>query len=124
MSAKDVQFVQHLNKVLKDTLIFTIQEKCSRYIGSSIVDSEFKKLNENRKSIFINFFKKENVEGRVKIAQANTVIPYNGFSFYKIEYKGELPKSLLNAYNDMNQLNNESPRRKYKNVRLKNKGLL
>ncbi len=124
MSAKDAQFVQHLNKVLKDTLIFTIQEKCSRYIGSSIVDSEFKKLNENRKSIFINFFKKENVEGRVKIAQANTVIPYNGFSFYKIEYKGELPKSLLNAYNDMNQLNNESPRRKYKNVRLKNKGLL
>ena len=124
MSVKDAQFVQHLNKVLKDSMIFTIQEKCSRYIGSSIVDSEYKKLNENRKSIFINFFKKENVESRVKIAQANTVIPYNGFSFYKIEYIGELPKSLLNAYNDMNQLNNESPRRKYKNVRLKNKGLL
>ncbi|MBK7967036.1 MAG: DUF748 domain-containing protein [Bacteroidetes bacterium] len=124
MSVKDAQFVQHLNNVLKDTMIFTIQEKCSSYIGSSVVDSEFKKLNENRKNIFINYFKKENVESRVKIATANTVIPFNGFSFYKIEYKGELPKSLLNAYNDMNQLNNKAPRRKYKNVRLKNKELL
>lgn len=124
MSVKDDQFVKNLNKVLKDTMIFTIQEKCSSYIRSSIVDSEYKKLNENRRNTFVNFFKKENVESRLKMAQANTVIPYNGFSFYKIEYKGELPKSLLNAYNDMNQLNNESPRRKYKNVRLKNKGLL
>ncbi|MBP7244996.1 MAG: DUF748 domain-containing protein [Bacteroidia bacterium] len=124
MSVKDDQFVKHLNKVLKDSMMFTIQEKCSSYISSSIVDSEYKNLNEKRKNTFINYFKKENVESRLKIAQANTVIPYNGFSFYKIEYKGELPKSLLNAYNDMNQLNNESPRRKYKTVRLKNKELL
>lgn len=124
MSVKDEHFVKYLNKVVKDTLIFTIQEKCSSYIGSAIVDSEFKKLNEGRKSTFLSYFKKDNLGIRLKMGKGNTVIPYNGFSFYKIEYKGALPKALLNAYNDMNQLNNESPRRKYKSVRLKNKSLL
>ncbi|MBK9637503.1 MAG: DUF748 domain-containing protein [Bacteroidetes bacterium] len=123
MSVKDPQFVQHLNKFLKDTMIFTIQDKCSNYISSSIVDSVFEKLKESRRDIFMSYFKKENVESRIKIERVNSLIPYSGFSLYKIEYKGELPKSLLKAYYDMNQLNNKSPRRKYKDVRLKNKGL-
>jgi hypothetical protein len=52
------------------------------------------------------------------------VIPYNGFSFYKIEYHGEIPESLINAYQEMNDLNNEAPRKKYKQERRKNQSRL
>jgi hypothetical protein len=30
-------------------------------------------------------------------------VPYNGFSFYKIVYKGEIPESLKKAYSQMNE---------------------
>jgi hypothetical protein len=41
------------------------------------------------------------------------VIPYNGFSFYKIVYQGEFPESLIKAYQKMNDLNDEELRNKY-----------
>jgi len=49
----------------------------------------------------------------VKFNSVQNNIPYNGFSFYKIEYKGELPDFLLKAYKEMDELNNENPREKY-----------
>jgi hypothetical protein len=47
-------------------------------------------------------FKKEGLGNRVKIYKDENEIPYNGFSFYKIVYNGELPKSLIKAYQQMN----------------------
>jgi hypothetical protein len=60
------------------------------------------------------------VDKQIKISKGEYVIPYNGFSFYKIEYKGEIPDALIKAYKEMNELNNEAPRKKYKQERKKN----
>jgi len=38
----------------------------------------------------------------VKIYPIENVVPYNGFSFYKIVYNGKLPKSVTKAYQQMN----------------------
>jgi len=64
------------------------------------------------------------VDKRINISNNEYVIPYNGFSFYKIEYQGEIPKSLIKAYKEMNELNNESPRKKYKQERKKNERMI
>ena len=48
-------------------------------------------------------------------------LPFNGFSYYKIDYKGDIPKSLEKAYERINELNNEPPRKKFKGIRDKNK---
>ena len=69
-------------------------------------------------------FKNKAVEKRVKIHADETNIPYNGFSFYKITYNGELPESLIKANRKMNELNDEAPRKKYKKERKKNGNVL
>jgi len=113
MSAKDASFIRYLNKYIHDSLVFTVQEKCTRFIGRSLINSKFELLNKQRKDAFLHYFKEKGVENRVRIAKANTVIPYNGFSFYKIEYKGEYPVALMKAYRKMNELNKEAPRKKF-----------
>ena len=40
-------------------------------------------------------------------------IPYNGFSYIKIVYQGDVPKSLRKAYEEMRDLNDENLRKKY-----------
>jgi hypothetical protein len=70
-------------------------------------------LIKERENSFISLFKKRDVDKRVKFLKGENVVPYNGFSFYKIEYKGEFPAQLLKAYQQMNELNNEAPRKKF-----------
>lgn len=117
MSVKDSLFVDYLNHHLKDSLIFTIQEKCYNIIDSSIVNSKFVQLLKDREESFLSNFKKFKVDDRVKIAKSTMVIPYNGFSFYKIDYKGEYPEILIKAYQKINDLNNKAPRKKFKKER-------
>jgi hypothetical protein len=117
MSVKDSLFVNYLNKQINDSLVFTIQGKCARIIDSAIINTRFEQLNEERESAFITYFKKRKVEKRVKISKGENIIPYNGFSFYKIEYKGGLPEYLIKAYQQMNELNNEAPRKKFRQER-------
>ena len=50
--------------------------------------------------------------------------PYNGYSFYKIVYKGETPPDLIKAFQKMNELNDEAPRKKFEEDRKKNKNIL
>jgi hypothetical protein len=114
MSAKDSSFVRYLNKQVNDTLLFTILEKCSVLIDSARVNAKLKNLNKERETAFINFFKEKKVDKQVKFSGSQNVIPYNGYSYYKIDYKGEIPKSLIKAYQTMNELNNEPPREKFK----------
>jgi len=113
-SVKDSLFVHYLNKRNKDAMLFTIQENCDKYIGSAIVNARFKQLNKEREDAFMLPFKKKGVDDHVKIYPGENIIPYNGFSFYKITYKGELPESLIRAYNKMNDLNDEAHRKKHK----------
>jgi len=117
MSVKDSLFVHYLNKQINDSSIFTIQGKCTRIIDSSIVNAKFEQLNKDREKAFISYFKKGEVEKQVKIFPGGNVIPYNGFSFYKIDYKEEFPEYLIKAYQQMNELNSEAPRKKFRQER-------
>lgn len=120
MSVKDLAFVEYLNKYNNKDSVFTVQKKCAKIVNEGAVDLKLGELNKERKEAFINYFKEKGVEKRVKFHAINNVVPYNGFSFYKIAYKGEFPERLLKAYKKMNQLNNEAPRKKYNPERTKN----
>lgn len=124
MSIKDSLFVHYLNNKQQDPMLFTIQDKCARFIDSTIVNNKFKQLNREREIAFIAFFEKKEVDKRVKIYSAADVIPYNGFSFYKIEYKGDFPESLLKAYQEIDKYNDEAPRKKFEKEREKSKSRL
>jgi hypothetical protein len=117
MSVKDSLFVDYLNHHLKDSLVFTIQEKCHSIIDSSHVNNQYAKLMQERKESFMANFKKYKVDDRVKISKTDVVVPYNGFSFYKIEYNGDYPEDLIKAYQKINELDNKAPRKKFKKER-------
>lgn len=121
MSVKDSLFVHYLNRQINDSMIFTIQEKCAKIVNLDIVITKFKQLNREREKAFIFYFKKREVEKQIKIHTEKNVIPYNGFSFYKIEYKGQFPESLIKAYQQMDELNEEEPRKYFKKERRKNR---
>jgi hypothetical protein len=121
MSIKDSLFVHYLNGQIHDSLLFTVQDKCLKLIGFNVVDLKYKILCQQRTEVFMNYFKAAGIEKRVKVANGKIGIPYNGYSLYKIEYKGDFPEYLLKAYRRMNKLNNEAPRRKFKRARQKNK---
>ena len=117
MSIKDSLFTIYLNNKVKDTLIFTAQEKCTRIVDSTVVNARFNKLNKERENSFMVYFKKKGVDNRVKILKGENTIPYNGFSFYKLDYDGDFPDYLIKAYKQMNDLNSEAPRKKFKQTR-------
>ena len=119
MSVKDHKFNVYLNDNTKSRLIFSTQEKCALLIGSGKIKGQLHQLMINRENAFIQPFIKKGVMKQVKFTPSKSVIPFNGYSFYKISYHGELPEILLTAYNKMNSLNNEVPRKAYKKDRLK-----
>ena len=120
MSIKDSLFVTYLNEQTHDPMLFTIQDKCTKIIGLKSVNAKFKNLNKERLNVFTNYFKDNGTEKRIKVGNGKNIIPYNGFSFYEIYYKGDYPEYLLKAYRKMNELNNKSPRKKFKRERNKN----
>ena len=122
MSAKDAGFILYLNRQTNDEMLYTTQSKCARLLGVSRVDANYRELNKERERIFLAYFKDKNVEKRVRISAGTSVIPYNGFSFYKIEYKGVYPDDLLKAYRTMNDFNDEAPRNIFKKLRAKIRG--
>ena len=121
MSVKDSLFVHYLNKLNRDTMLFTIQEKCRKFVGSALIDAKFIQLTNDRETAFLSQFKAKELGSRVNIYAGENNIPYNGFSFYRITYKGDLPESLIRAHRKMNELNNEAPRKKYRYERKKNR---
>lgn len=117
MSTKDPAFIKYLNKHVKDTLIFTRQEKCRKLIGEETVDNKYHQLLKDREEDFMNYFKKKGTDKQVNILPNQDIVPFNGFSYYKIDYKGEIPKSLEKAYQKLIDYNNNSPRKKYEPLR-------
>jgi hypothetical protein len=117
MSIKDPAFIRYLNSQIKDSLVFTVQEKCARFIDPGIVEAKYKQLKKAREEKFLAEFKEKGLDKRVKILADKSIVPFNGFTYYQIDYEGDFPESLLKAYNKMNRLNNEPPRRKYKDER-------
>ena len=105
-------------------MLFTIQEKCNNFTGSAIINTQFKQLNKEREVNFMSLFTKKGVGDRVIVFPGENKIPYNGFSFFKIVYNGELPESLIKAYQQMNELNREAPRTRFEKEREKNQSML
>jgi hypothetical protein len=123
MSSKDAMFMSYLDKLIGDTAMFTIQEKCKYYIGELIINAKFVQLMRDRQKRFMSFFDGD-VRARIKIMTEQTIVPVNGFSYYKIEYKGDIPQKLMDAYNEMSEINEEIPREQYLKARKKNESAL
>jgi hypothetical protein len=113
-----------MNIHIKDSLAFTVQEKCQEFIDTNYVNKKFNELNKRRQDLFMSYFVAEGVQDRLKIGKEHDLIPYNGFSFYRVDYKGQFPPELVNAYNMINDLNDEAPRKKFENKRKKYRKLI
>lgn len=116
MSIRDSSFQKYLNQ-FADELTFTVQGKCRKIISEEQVNRQYALLLKARESNFRSYFKEKDVNGQVNVLGASSTVPFNGFSYYKIDYKGEFPEKLMRAYYDMNDLNKTRPREKYENKR-------
>jgi len=119
MSIRDKSFTAYLNNQTKGRLLFTIQDKSELLIGQKSLNSKLMHLSKVRKQVFLESFKEKGIDRQVRFAPVAAGIPFNGYSFYKITYKGEFPDQLLKAYIKLNELNNEDPRKEYKKDRKK-----
>jgi hypothetical protein len=120
MFVKSGPFIRYLRKHTDDSTLFTIQERCARLIETDKLEASLENLSSERQQSFLSYFKKEKVDSQVRFSKSVSAIPYNGFSFYKIEYKGKFPKSILKAYRQMQELNDAPPREEFKDERIKN----
>jgi hypothetical protein len=114
MFIKDASFVHFLHQQINDSTLFTIPDLSSRLISDETVDAKLNQLNQERQETFLSFFKERKVERQITFSKEAIVVPYNGFSFYKIEYPGQFPPELLTAYDQMKKFNDQAPRKKYK----------
>jgi hypothetical protein len=119
MSVKDDALVHHISKNLSDTVMFTIQEKCLNFVGRALVNKSFKSLMTKRKASFLDVFKENGTEKQVKMNASENTIPYNGFSYFKLEYPNGVDDRLRDAYHKMRELNYEKPRKEYLKERMK-----
>ncbi len=119
IAVKDSLFIEYLDKHIKSTDLYTVQDKCVKLVGMAKINEKYNDLVKHRKEEFMSYFKKEGVDKRVKMLGNIDKVPYNGFSIYKISYKGNLPEELTDDYERINDLNNRSPRDKFKKLREK-----
>jgi len=114
MSTIDPGFEGYMDRILKDKMLFTIQDKCRRFVGNELVNKRFNQLSKNRENDFISFFKENGTNTRVKILSVGSEVPFRGFSYFNIKYKGEIPDVLLKATEDLEEINETKPRKKYR----------
>ncbi|MGZ3883717.1 MAG: DUF748 domain-containing protein [Bacteroidia bacterium] len=119
MSVKDSMFVHYLDKRINTKMMFTTQEKCAAFIGQHTVQHKFMELMKKREEIFRNYFTEAGVEGRVRIRSSVDKVPFDGFSYYKITYNGQIPPETKEAFEKLKEFDNEQPRRKLKSEREK-----
>ncbi|NDP22449.1 MAG: DUF748 domain-containing protein [Paludibacter sp.] len=102
MSIRNSEFVRYLNSQPNSASEFSIQEKCALLVNASIVNAMFEKLNMDREINFLEYFREHKMLKQLKIKKPKNLIPYNGFSYYKIIYKGEFPPELIKYNVKMN----------------------
>ncbi len=120
MTIKDSLFMRHISGYCHKSMLFTIQEKCYCYVGEQTVKNKLSQLRAQREMEFLYYFKENNTNKQVRIHPTENSIPYNGFSFFRIEYDKGPPVKLVEAYQKLMKFNNESPRKRYKSQRRKN----
>jgi hypothetical protein len=119
MSIKDNDLLRHLSKNLRDTVMFTLQEKCINYVGNEVVNSGFEKLTNAREMSFRSIFLNDGTGSQVNMHTGRSGIPYAGFSQFILSYPGTIPATLVEAYEEMNDLDDEGSRKKYRKQRQK-----
>jgi hypothetical protein len=117
MSNKDSSFVKYLEKCCHDSMLFTVQQRCYCFIGPEIVKKQFDELITKREIEFRRVFIANGTNKQVRFEDSENSIPYNGFSFYRITYNGEIPEYLQDAYAKLQKLNEEAPRLRYFRLR-------
>ncbi len=122
MSNKDSSFVKYLNKNSSDDM-YTIQQKCLHFIGNELVNSKYAKLVKERESMFKQSFIDNGTIKQINILATKSTIPFGGFSYYSIKYNGEVPASLTDAYEGLQDINEGKTRKKYIIKRRRNKKL-
>lgn len=113
MPVKDSSFIKYLNQVVGKKMMFTVQEKCAYLVGDELVQHEYHKLLKQREQEFREVFKEDGTIGQVKFGAEKAEVPYNGFSYFRIAYPGDLPHELQKAYEELDTLDEEYPRKKY-----------
>jgi hypothetical protein len=104
MSIRDSSFIRFLNIHQTTGRVFTIQEKCVHYVGKNVIDQKFSQLIKQREKIFRSYFIENGTAGRLKISKSKNEIPFNGFSTYKLSYRGKFPKDLKRLYEKAEKL--------------------
>ena len=119
MSIRNSAFMVFIDNYSRGAMAFSIQEKCQAYVHANVVNARYEQLNQQRKEAFMALIKNKKVLNQIRFSAVESVIPYNGFSFYRIIYKGDFPESFMNAYRLMNQINNDGERKQYRKDRKK-----
>ncbi|HLP71601.1 MAG TPA: DUF748 domain-containing protein [Bacteroidales bacterium] len=115
MSTNDHSFKKFLNSKFNDPAMLTLQERCYRFVGSDVVNQKYKQLIRLREESFVSYFRKNNTDDRIEMLKLKEEMPVNWFSYYRLNYKGDIPESLREAFNKLFELNSEPPRKEYFN---------
>ncbi|MES2681405.1 MAG: DUF748 domain-containing protein [Bacteroidota bacterium] len=120
---KDSAFIHFLNKKAGKEF-HTVQEKCAVIVSNETINKKWNALKNARKAVLMGFFNENQLDKRVKLNSVKHTVPFNGFSLYRISYKGDFPEEVREAYEKMNELDENSPRNKFKEERKNNRRLL
>lgn len=119
MFIKDPSFIKYLNKQVPDSTVFTILEQCALLVGDETANVILAQLSDRRKETFLSYFSEKKEGNQIKFLEKVIATPYNGYSFYQIEYDGQFPKSIIKAYRQMKEYNDKAPRKKFERDRRK-----
>lgn len=102
LSIKDAGFTTALNKSIEGSdLLFTVQEKCTRWIDSATVNAAFAAMEKRRINSFKKAFEDKEIEDRIKFKPMRSETPRTGFSYFQIDYSTEIPEKLSEALDDV-----------------------
>lgn len=113
MSVKDSAFVHYLSAQPDIELLYSVQEKAEHLLGHALIDQRYAQLSQARHDKFLSYFKANGTDARVRFVKAIDIIPFDGYSVYKIEYRGKTPPELIEAYDKLVALNHIDPRLRY-----------
>jgi hypothetical protein len=71
---------------------------------------------KQRKDVFLKYFKDNGTINQVEFLKEENQVPYTWFSYFRIDYKGEIPESLKKAFDKLYEINSQPPREHYFNL--------
>jgi hypothetical protein len=77
MSVKDAAFIAHLNHHSKDSMLFTIQQKCASYVSQNFIYTKLLELETLRKLNFMEPFQANGTTRQLVFHAISNATPYN-----------------------------------------------